>query len=280
MELDKLDLFGSVNHEDDNSDSSVDLPANATDLDMLDYMALTVARVLTCDKAFKGGYMLNQLLGEDSRLTHDIDLSIMNEKAYDSVKKVLRDIAERFVSLGLIRRYDIREDITPTSSGGIKMYDNNGRVILGVDVGLHSLLYGVSDYNLKFGVVRAFSVERMMSDKVLAILSCKRFRRTKDLYDVYAITNAFDLDFKELLYCVENRNNYDSAIWGNIPFSETALTEYTKAWDRLHLIAPSGDEIEKPMFNDAIARFSRIAYALKDRREVICWSHISKNWMV
>lgn len=42
----------------------------------------------------------------------------------------------------------------------------------------------------EYGNKLAFTVERMLSDKVTAILSRKRFRRPKYIYDVYCLTTA------------------------------------------------------------------------------------------
>jgi predicted nucleotidyltransferase component of viral defense system len=279
-DLDTMDLFGSVEHADDNSDLELpNIVQGATNTEILNYLALVTARNLEIKKAFKGGYMLNQLLGADSRMTHDIDFSIMNDEYYSKVKAILEAIAEKFMSANIIASYKIKDSISPTSSGGIDMYDATGKKIFGVDVGLHNLLYGTTNYKIDIGEVEAFSIERMLSDKLLAILSRKRFRRTKDLYDFYVITNHFDFDYEKLLYCINNRDNYDPSVWNNIPFSDTVLVEYEKAWDKLNLMnGINGAGILKPPFSNCVARVTLIALAIKNGEKHGYWSHTDYGW--
>ena len=282
--MEDMNIFGSVEHNDDNTDKWPDLCENPTNQDMLDYMALVTARFLNCQKAFKGGYMLNQLLKEESRMTHDIDFSIMEKSQYGDIKVVLKELGDFFIAKGLASKYVVKETIEERSSGGIDIYrdgPNGLEKILGIDIGLHSLLYGIKRCNITIGSVEAFSVERMLSDKILAILSRKRFRRTKDLYDFYVIVNRFDFSYNELVYCLDNRENYDKAVWDNIPFSEIVLEQYKIAWDKLKLVSyKDGTELIKPDFESAISLFNRIAIRLKYRQEAFMWSHESLNWRI
>ena len=50
----ELNLFGSVEHNDDNSDKWPDICDNPTEQDVLDYIALVLARNIDSMKAFKG----------------------------------------------------------------------------------------------------------------------------------------------------------------------------------------------------------------------------------
>jgi hypothetical protein len=280
-EMESMNLFGSVEHTDDNDD--IVLPACVPDASdnnaMLDYLALTTIRNLQDNSALKGGYLLNQLIGIESRMTHEIDFSIMNEEYYSVVKAMLSKIADKFVEMGIIATYKLKETITATSSGGIDMYDDKGRKVLGVDVGLHNILYGTTKFQLRVGEANSFKVERMLSDKLLAILSRKRFRRTKDLYDFYILTNHFDFSYEELLYCIEHRDNYDATVWDNIPFSEVVLLEYEKAWEKLELVSfESGVAINKPNFNEVILRFNSIAFRIKENITATSWNHDNLCW--
>lgn len=275
--MEEMNIFGSVEHNDDNSDKWPDLCENPTNQDMLDYMALVTARFLNCQKAFKGGYMLNQLIADNSRMTHDIDFSIMKQEHYEDVKAVLKKLGEYFISKGLASSFRVKEDITETSSGGIDIYRDGIRgseKILGIDIGLHSLSYGVTEYNISIGQVQGFEIERMLADKLTAILSRKRFRRTKDLYDFYAITNLFDVDCAKVYRYTEIRGN---AEWNNIPFNDIVLSEYEKAWGKLQLVSPNNLAIIKPSFEDAIQRFYAISIPLKDNIYDIRWDHVERK---
>lgn len=268
--LEELNAFSAVQHDDDNNDLPA-LTGNETTLEVLDYMVIVITRLLTANKAFKGGYMLNKLLGEHSRMTHDIDFSVASVEVYEEVKSILKIIAEKFSEQGIISTYEIKETISPTSSGGIKFYDENGVQFLGVDVGMHDIAYGIQHYDFDVVSVEGFEIERMLSDKLIAILSRKRFRRTKDLYDFYAITSMFDFDYRKLVRFIEYRGG---AEWDNIPFNETVITQYNKAWDKLDVIsALTGDTLSKPEFQIAIERFYKVALAIKARERRALWDH-------
>lgn len=275
--MEEMNLFGSVEHNDDNSDKWQDLPENPTNQDMLDYMALVIARSLDCHKAFKGGYMLNQLLSDYSRMTHDIDFSIMDKKQYETAKVLLAELGDYFIKKGIASSYKIKDTITEDSSGGIDIYKDEkegSRKILGMDIGLHDIRYGIEKYHITIGDVDAFEVERMLSDKLTAILSRKRFRRTKDLYDFYIITNAFDINLQKLYDYV---CKHDQVEWENIPFNDIILTEYRKAWDKLKLMDMSEVDLDKPSFEVVLKRFYGIALPLKRNEIGGKWDHVNRQ---
>lgn len=264
-----MDIFDSTGFDLHNGDT------NTT----LDYMVTVFLRCLDIPNAFKSGYMLTKLLGGHSRMTHDIDLSIQSQESYTSIKEVLEGIALKFIDVGLIDSYKVKDTISPTSSGGVTFY-LGGKIMLGIDIGLHDVMYGTQNYTLNVGEVTAFSVERMLSDKLLAILSRKRFRRTKDLYDFYIITDHFDIDYAGLIACIDNRENYDPLVWNNIPFSDTVLVEYQKAWNKLTVISSlNGNTIVKPEFYDCIDRFTKISIRVKNRCVATKWSADLKEWV-
>lgn len=271
----KMNIFDSVDNTKEASMILPDISSTATSQEMLDYMVLVLARQMTCDMAFKGGYMLNQLLGGASRMTRDIDFSISEKENYEDVKNILERIAQKFADSKLISTYAIKETIEPTKSGGIAFYNEEGAKILGVDVGLHNISYGIRHYNLTFADVDGFTVERMLSDKLIAITTRKRFRRTKDLYDFYVITNFFDVDLSKLAKFVEIRGG---AEWQNIPFNPTVIEQYSHAWDKLDLQAFDGTgQLRKPEFSDAIDRFYEFALRLKENDTSYRWEHSNER---
>lgn len=270
LEQDVMDAYAGVQHGDNNSDLPPIFP-NASNQELLDYMVLALSRRLNVEKAFKGGYMLNQLLGNASRMTRDVDFSIHNQDDYESVKRVLAEIAENFKREGIINDYKMKDTIKQTMSGGIDFYGFDGRKILGVDVGLHDIHWGIKQYQLDVAVVEGFEIERMLCDKLIAVLSRKRFRRTKDLYDFFAITSSFDFDYQKLQEYIARRGN---AEWDNIPFSDTAAVAYKKAWERLVLRSfITGEDLHKPDFDSVIQRFYKIAIPLKAGIKFQYWNH-------
>ena len=91
-----MDIFDSTGFDLHNGDTNI----------ALDYMVTVFLRCLDIPNAFKGGYMLTKLLGGDSRATRDIDFSIQNKEAYESIKNVLEGIANKFLDVGIIDDYN------------------------------------------------------------------------------------------------------------------------------------------------------------------------------
>ena len=268
----EMDLFAGERHNgDEDLDTLPPVKNQSSETELLDYMVLVLSRLMSCDIAFKGGYMLNQLLQGYSRMTHDVDFSIAKKGDYESVKAVLKKIALKFMEQGLIASYKIKEDIAEKVSGGIDMYAADGHKVLGVDVGLHNISYGIKHYDLVFTSVDAFTVERMLADKLIAITTRKRFRRTKDLYDFYAITNFFDVDMRKLSQYVELRSG---AEWDNIPFDDDVIVQYKRAWDKLELRnSKTGNKIEKPGFDVVLGRYYALALPVKVGNINGFWRH-------
>ncbi len=267
-----MNIFGGEKHVgNEDLDTMPPLKEDASETELLDYMVLVLSRQMSCSYAFKGGYMLNQLLGGYSRMTHDIDFSVDRKGDYEGVKSILKKIAEKFKDMGYVESYSIKEEIQERMSGGIDFYAEDGHKVLGVDVGLHDISYGIKHYDLKFTDIDAFTVERMLADKLIAITTRKRFRRTKDLYDFYAITNFFDVDIKKLADFIEIRGG---AEWNNIPFNDTVLVQYKIAWDKLELVnAETGAKIDKPLFDVALGRYYAISLSIKSGDVLKKWRH-------
>lgn len=231
----------------------------------MDFMVLTLVREFGDKIAFKGGYMLTKLMPETARQTTDIDFSIASSDLYQSLIATMDKIGRFFVSQGMIDRYVVKQEIREFMSGGMDMYDATGKKVLGIDVGWHDLSFGLTSTNIGITDVKAFTVERMLSDKVTAILSRKRFRRPKDIYDLYCITNCFDFDADEVNRCILIRTNGEGAEWRNYPFNPDVVREYEKAYNKLALNSiVRGGELERPPFDAVMYRFNTICDHLKN----------------
>lgn len=256
------------------------LNSNSSDIEILDYVTLQLCHCLDTTKmAFKGGYILNKIITQEiPRATMDVDFSISIKEYYDNVKIVLNDIGSSLVSDGIIDSYEIKESVEERSSGGIKLHRESSSVKdLGVDVGLHDIDHGVVPINILGVEAQRFSVERMLSDKILAIYSRKRFRRPKDLYDFYIITNCFNVNMSELLNQVNIRNVID---WNASPMRTEVATQYKIAYDKMHVVNPLHQEelVNKPDFSIVLERValfvqnwdSSLVWNCNERRFVRC----------
>lgn len=247
------------------------LTGNESHNELLDYMVLKICRGVSAKKAFKGGWLLTKLIQLRSRRTRDIDLSVSSTEAYEEVKCALKGLAEKFRQADIIDDYRMKEAVTSTSSGGIEFY-KDGRKFLGVDIGLHEITWGVKRYDLSLISLDGFEIERMLADKIIVILSKRKFRRTKDLYDFYIIVQTFDFDLRKLRSYIDLRGG---AEWENIPFSDVVLEEYRKAWDKLELVsAENGQIMQKEEFSEVLELFYNIVLPLKAQAfEYPYWEH-------
>jgi hypothetical protein len=236
-----------------------EISSNSSSYELLQYIVLVISRRLQYRKAFKGGFLLTKLLGSQARATRDVDFSVDDKRTYDVVKIILAEIGDTFKKVGIIDEYIIKESVNETSAGGV-VYKRNGTNIVSVDVGLHQLRTGITTYDFDIGVLDGFEVERMMADKIVSILSHNRYRRTKDLYDFWAISNNFSISIGKLVEYIKMRGGAD---WDNIPFSEEAILSYKLAWDKLVLTSVEAEELYKPEFDEVLYRFYKIALPAK-----------------
>lgn len=238
----------------------------------MDYMVLTLLRIFGNESAFNGGYMLKKLIPDCARQTQDIDFSIQSSELYQSLINTMIAIGNKFVKDGIISSFKIKQTIEPHCSGGMDMYDANGTKILGIDVGWHDITFGTTKTVIDIGEVRAFEVERMLADKIAATLSRKRFRRTKDIYDIFCITNCFDADLNKIRNYLDIRNADVTVEWVNFPFSETIIRELEKAYDKLRLESIySNTVLDKPKFSSVLGRFNAVCLGVLNKEKTI-WS--------
>lgn len=221
--------------------------------------------------------MLTKLIPETARQTADIDFSIQDSELYQELISVMKRIGEEFIERGFIVSYTIKDVLERYRSGGMDMFDETGRKVLGIDIGWHDITFGTTTTTISIGDINAFTVERMLADKITAILSRKRFRRPKDIYDLYCITNCFDFDVNAVNDYILKRTEGAGAEWQNFPFNSVVLNEYKKAYDSLSLDSIYKDtKLPKPDFNDVINRFNSICLVLKNKdNDFKVWHHES-----
>jgi len=257
------DIFGELDlseHFDFSTDDSV-----------LDYIVFVITMRLGLENiAYKGGYILNKLI-PNTRKTYDVDFSIARKELYEDIKIVLGEIGNILISKGIIDNYKIKDDISETSSGGIKFIKDN-TTILGADVGLHSLGYGITSIRLDFIDVNRFAVERSLSDKISVICSRKRFRRVKDLYDTYMLISLYNINGNILTECLSHRDvNFEL-----MPIDETVIVQLKNAYNKLTLGSPERDSL-KPDFKEVyllVINFISGCKECADRE----WSSERKVW--
>lgn len=249
-------------------DTSIGINQSSSSQEVLDYIMTELCSSLDITKlAFKGGYVLNNILPKNvARRTTDIDFSISEKLYYESVVKCFERIGNTLVSIGIAESYEIKDEIKETMSGGIKIHTPNKVRDLGVDVGLHDTSYGVDNVNIIGFDVNKFMIERMLADKLSAMFSRKRFRRPKDLYDFYVLTEYFDVDMNKLRDCIDRRG----IEWDKTPLKEEVCVQYKKAYDMLEMSEDLRVQQEKPNFNIVIGR---VEIFVNNYDSVVNWNH-------
>lgn len=271
--LDGLLKKAEGNPVDVSSDSA--LSAESSTQEILDYVMVRLCELMDVrEVAFKGGYMLSQMLPKnESRATTDIDFSIYRKEYYKVVKDALCTIGDELVSFNICSEYKVKEDVQPTMSGGIDFYKSDGSKALGVDVGLHDLSWGIERVEVQGKGIIAFTPERMLSDKISAMFTRKRFRRSKDLYDLYVISNNHDIDMETLRLYISNRGELD---YGLSPIRDEIMDGYRHAYDMLQIDRGVQKTIEyrqKPGFDTVIQRLKIFVDNLDSN---VVWDHVER----
>lgn len=247
-------------------------------MSLLDKLLLQLLEKIDELLVFKGAYMLSKIL-PSSRMTHDIDLSMLTQKEYEKIKPKLADIGEYFIQKDLADGYQVLELVQNKKSGGLRIKNKIGKNIIGVDISVQDLTYGVKKEDIKIAIVDSYCVERMLSDKLYVILSQKRYRRTKDLYDLYNITNFIDIDYALLKECICKRG-YDEYLFDNIPFSEEDILKYINSWNKLRVRdVDTGMEKNKPDIGKVLCRLYDFIAPLKFNFDVEHWDSKLSNWV-
>lgn len=259
--LDALKNMSGGTKKENQTDAGSTITSDSEDIEILDYIIVFLcSRIKSINVAFKGGYVLMKTLPGKARYSHDIDFSISSGEQYEIVKEVLNQLGNDLVCKNIISRFEIKDTITPTSSGGIKLIrDYQSKSDLGIDIGWHDLSYGVQSWSIFGNNLNKFTVERMLADKLSAIYSRKRFRRAKDLYDVYIITNSCNVNTDSLLEYVSKRE----VDWNASPFQDTVIEEYSKAYDKLMIKNCAGELIDKPTFGECMMSLSSLVKSLR-----------------
>lgn len=251
----------------------IKIDKNSSREDILDFiMVFLCERIDLKFSAFKGGYVLTKLMPDCARVTEDIDLSVSTERQYYDIIPVLNDLGEHLLKLGIIVSYEVKTTIGEHSSGGITMATDGNTKNLKIDIGWHDLSWGIANWTCEGFDCRRFEVERMLSDKLSAIYSRKRFRRTKDIYDFYILTNNFDVDMVKLRKYVDLRGVID---WSADPFREVVMTEYSKAYNALKVTTINGEAIMKPAFEVVIGQLQMFMnkYEMSSK-----WNHLTRTF--
>lgn len=236
----------------------------------LDHLVMLATETLHDKMALKGGYLLSRILGDRGRKTQDVDFDVLDQKAYDYLIPTIEALGEYYIKSGLATEYKIRHDLSGDKSGGFTVY-NDKVIILKCDICSENLSYGLSFTQIGEKEVQTFSPERILADKVLALLSEKRFRRSKDIYDVLCITDCFKCDARLINSYMRKRLTSTEGVWDDFPYSEEILTKMEVAYSKLRLSNIKDEVIPKPDWSKVADRFMIFASKVKSPSKPYIW---------
>lgn len=216
--------------------------AKLTEYEFLEKLFAGLRHAKTLDgMVLKGGFRLIQTL-ENSRVTQDIDFSIDKEKGWENLQAAIRASVD---SLGsemceIVSTRDPQETMSAKIEILIKSLDS----VVGIDASWEPIEVGTVKLNIMGIDIDAYTLCHVLADKYCVIFSKKRFRRTKDLYDIYNILSNFSIDYAEFDDVVRhNRNQID---WERTPIRDDVIKEYEKAWNKL-TISVIEDDLQKTL---------------------------------
>lgn len=162
---------------------------DANILDVYTDLFLAMSRRVNKQIILKGNVLLNKLLPHEARLTKDLDVSIVDRELFDIIKDELKNFSENLIKLGIAASYHIRD--IASHSGGLDVFNEAGDKLYSVDVNLCNVsVYGFVEYSMLGESIYGASVEKILCDKCISILSKRRFKRIKDFYDVFIILDS------------------------------------------------------------------------------------------
>lgn len=245
----KMDLFGR------GSDSG-DLNKKPNARELLSRLAryLNESPYLANDlMIFKGGLFLGEHTGKP-RFTQDVDMSIVGIPTYMRIREVLKEFGECLIAEDVIHSYEVLEDVVEGRSGGAKYRDSDGRVLLSIDVSLGGDTLDTLVMNTSVaGRVHLETIEQVLADKLTVLYSRKRFRRVKDLYDIWQIVSSCSIDVNRLAGLLKERDILPLPL-DKAPFNEEHYLQLEHAYDKLQILDPNTEEpTDKPSFESVVA---------------------------
>lgn len=232
--------------------------------DLIDFVKFLVPRLPTDAVTLKGGFVLGELTGAP-RYTADIDMSLLGGASYDNLKPLLVQYGELLKQEGRCCQYEVVPDVIPgRRSGGVTYYGATPQDLLfSVDISESECAFDTITINMTgVGKVVVTSVEQVMSDKLTVLFSKKRFRRVKDVIDIYTILSTCSVDWAKVIDCLNRRGNWPLPA-DKYPFTEERLEQLEHAYDKYVLQNVDGSVVEcKTPFKEVVQKIAPAIWPL------------------
>jgi len=221
---------------------------------------------------FKGALITKLILAENGytvldRITRDIDANWVGappsmDGLVNTIQQSLGDLREQFYAVA-IREYEEKK------SAGISIRTKStDKEVMSMDISIKpaigSRLYHYGEIGIK-GVL----VNEILADKIAVLSGRLVFRRSKDLIDVYALTNCVKVLTTEIFEVIKNK----LLELGDFSDFLTRRDDVEHAYAKLQGIEG------KPPFEDIYSYLTRFIFpfAQKDRTPRI-WNYRKQTW--
>lgn len=209
----------------------------------------------------KGGFLLLNTL-ENSRVTQDIDFSIDKEIGWTNL---VAAVEASVASIGS----DVCEiesicDPQEEMSGKIEIRLKENQALVGVDASWEPINVGVRNTNILDITIDTYTLCHILADKYCVVFSPKRFRRTKDLYDIYNILTNYDFSYADVSELESKSGNTINE--QNKLVTDATILRFKSKWENLILkerVANNAIELPKPNVTEVLKVIADFVMRLK-----------------
>lgn len=175
-------------------------------LEML-YQIIENLQIIKAPIAIKGGLLLNASLQEHlsdmSRITRDIDGNWLHKQP--NIQE-MKEILEQAVQISYPDyTVKIRRDYNDKQSAGFEIVNQYQETLTSLDIDVNKLTIATS-YTINGNSFQGIAMEQVLCDKISVLSSPQIMRRTKDLLDVYAITQTIPYNKESLIDLLSKQN--------------------------------------------------------------------------
>lgn len=144
-----------------------------------------------------------------------------------------------------------------TTSWGILFYLDD-KYFAGVDVQICRTILSTEKCDIVGKSVVCYTLEHILADKTSALLSEKRYRRVKDLYDIHVILRNSDICTEYVFELLYNKVLDEVAV----PFTEDIIEKIEHAYMKLDVRGYYVRELNKPDFKVVYTDFMQLVAEL------------------
>lgn len=115
------------------------------------------------------------------------------------------------------------------------------------------------------GTLQLTSVEQIVCDKLSVLFTQSRFRRAKDLYDMWLILSNCNPDVKKVIELLRAKGAFPLPV-DKAPFQDNCIKEMEHAYDKFILRDPVSEEaLLKPAYSEVVSKVG--AFMVKFMRD-------------